>query len=95
MGIKFTPNWQKPQHLPFNKKQITTILKSSSGPVGYFARANDQDVVVTAGIHQGGRPNDKNPDMRHHITVQLPNNHGTRHVVLKGSAHKPSIYKIT
>ncbi|HEY9697857.1 MAG TPA: hypothetical protein V6D10_11380 [Trichocoleus sp.] len=90
MGVQFTPGWQGPQGLPFNEKQVRGILQNAGGVVGFAASANNQDVTVTAGPHQGGRPTDPNPDMRWHITVQVPGK-GTWHVALAGSAGSPRI----
>lgn len=94
MGIKFTSNWKEVQPLPFNELQIEAILQSSKGTLGYIANSSHQDVVVTAGIHKGGRPSDPNPDMRWHITAQVPHQ-GTWHVILGGSAHNPKIIKLS
>ena len=90
MGVQFTPNWQAVQNLPFNEKQVRKILQEAGGVVGFAANADNQDVVVPAGPHQGGRPGDQNPDMRWHITVQVPGK-GTWHVAIAGNAGNPRI----
>jgi hypothetical protein len=90
MGVQFSPGWQGPQGLPFNERRVTAILQNAGGVVGFVASADNQDVVVVAGPHQGGRPTDPNPDMQWHITVQVPNR-GTWHVALAGTADDPRI----
>ncbi len=80
--------------MPYNEKAITKVLKAADGPVGVAARADNKWVTVTAGAHQGGRPGDREADMRWHITVRVPDR-GTFHVALAGPAGKPRITGIS